>query len=112
MRKLISLLFVLGLVFGLTACEKGGDADSSKDNANAEKTAEAAADTVEVPQKGKEYDPSLPIEKFPKEAWVCDMGGKSHWAAMEKPEDGKCPVCNMMLSQAGGGEGDHGDHGH
>lgn len=59
---------------------------------------EGESEAVEVPEGGKEFDPSVSADRMPKGAWHCDMKGKVHYAAMEKG-DGECPVCGMDLVQ-------------
>jgi rubrerythrin len=74
--------------------EGEGHHHGEKGDESAEETA-----SVTVPKEGKEFDPAVSVDKLPKGAWHCNMGGKAHYAAMEKG-DGRCPVCNMMLSKA------------
>jgi rubrerythrin len=75
------------------AHEGEGHHHGQQGNESAEETA-----SVTVPKEGKEFDPAVSVDKLPKGAWACDMGGTAHYAAMEKG-DGRCPVCNMMLSK-------------
>lgn len=62
----------------------------------AEPPAEVA--TVDVTAAGTKLDPPVKPEQLPAGAWYCDMG-TVHWAAMEKPADGNCPLCGMKLKQ-------------
>lgn len=55
---------------------------------------------VEVAKEGTKFDPPVEREQIPEGAWYCDMG-TVHWASMEKPEDGRCPECHMMLKELG-----------
>ena len=138
-NRTITLLAIALLTVGMTAgCDKKSDSGASSDESkaqaeSAEKTEQnkekaddkkAAAEQkeekkadkeeaagVDVPKDGKKFKPSVKAAQLPEGAWHCDMKGKAHYAAMQKPEEGKCPVCNMKLVQAGAGSG-HGDKGH
>ena len=77
--------------------EHAGAADEEKGDED-EADEKEKAEMVEVPDDGKEFDPSIKASQVPKGAWHCDMDGKVHYAAMKKG-DGKCPVCNMKLTQ-------------
>lgn len=111
------LMICIALSLGFTACDKNNEdaaADSPTEQANtqpaekaaetetAEKTAEQAesepAEKIELAAAGAKLDPSVKPEQLPEGAWYCDMG-TVHWAAMEKPEDGKCPECGMALKE-------------
>lgn len=114
------------LFFTLTAlviagCDGGGSNESTDETAQQEQADEshhhdegehregehqhgehhASADeskAVEVPDEGKEFDPSVSADQVPEGAWHCDMNGEVHYAAMEEG-DGECPVCGMDLVQ-------------
>ncbi len=120
MRKLIlHTMLATGLLFA--ACDKQEEAAEEKaeaveeageakaealeDKAEAvEEAAEEKADAIEDGEKieltaeGGKLDPPVKPERLPAGAWYCDMG-TVHWAATEKPEDGKCPLCGMALKQ-------------
>lgn len=77
---------------------------------------------VSVEAKGSAFDPPVQATRLPEGAWYCDMG-TVHWAAMEKPADGKCPTCSMPLKQFSASKleaqkqnaveaHEHDDHGH
>ena len=53
---------------------------------------------LHIADDGTRFDPPVPKEKIPNEAWACVMGGKVHYAAMKKG-NGECPVCGMNLVQ-------------
>lgn len=53
---------------------------------------------VHVDQDGTKFDPAVSKDKIPDEAWACVMGGKVHYASMNKG-NGKCPICGMKLQQ-------------
>lgn len=74
------------------------ESDESGDKEAGGKADKENAKTVEVPDDGKKFEPSVAASKMPKGAWHCNMDGKVHYAAMKKG-DGKCPVCNMKLKQ-------------
>lgn len=115
------ILSILCLALALTAfgCDKKQAEEPAQDEANAEAPAEEAAEEAEAPAEekaegdkieadelkkvevakaGQKFDPAVQAEQLPAGAWYCDMG-TVHWAAMEKPEGGKCPECNMALKQ-------------
>lgn len=120
MNTVTKILLALALVFAASACDKGAEGNaeaSTTETAAAEAPEEPAeepaegegeegatdeAATIEVPAAGQKFDPPVKPEQIPAGAWYCDMG-TVEWAAMEKPEDGKCPVCGMMLKQKPGG---------
>lgn len=151
-RILMTVCFILSVA--VVGCDKTSSAAEDKDEARAEAPADKAedeggeaeegepedeeeadeedpAEKVEVAKGGTEFDPAVEPEQLPDGAWYCDMG-TVHWAGMDKPDDGKCPVCGMKLKQfdpetraehedsaveAGGDhghahEGDEGDHSH
>lgn len=114
----ITMSFVLLSIPGLGACgtkpasepaatsvpaqespEGSGKASASDDTA-ATHTDEASA-TVQVAREGTKFDPATKPEQIPDGAWMCEMGGTVHYAAMEQG-DGKCPTCGMALKQKGG----------
>lgn len=120
MKTRILMILCLALSLAAFGCEKK-EADHGHDEAKAEEPAaeekaddkkaeaepkeeakeeEAAKDLekVEVAKAGTKFDPAVQAEQMPAGAWYCDMGDV-HWAAMEKPESGKCPECNMALKQ-------------
>ena len=71
-----------------------------------------AEGTVQVKSSGTRYDPPVKASEIPAGAWMCEMGGKVHYAAKERG-DGKCPVCSMKLVQKGKpAEHDHSGHDH
>ena len=134
MNTLTKTLLALFLVVSVSACDKSADGDGAAattetaaaetpGEATDEPTGEPAAENegatdevamIEVPAAGQKFDPPVKAEQIPAGAWYCDMG-TVEWAAMEKPDDGKCPVCGMMLKQKPGAakEGAAGDgHGH
>ncbi|MGM0557226.1 MAG: hypothetical protein ACQEVA_12660 [Myxococcota bacterium] len=123
MKKLFTLLVIAVFATAAVGCEKneessaegqeqteaeteGEEAEAEKAEAPEEQPAETedeAADgekvaMVEVPADGKEYDPAVEKSRIPADTWICDMG-TVHWAAKEKPEDGKCPICGMQLKK-------------
>ena len=55
--------------------------------------------TVEVTDNGTKFDPAVAKSKIPDGAWACVMGGKVHYASMEKGK-GECPLCGMDLQKA------------
>lgn len=152
MKKHI-LIACIALSLGFTACDKSKDAaaDSPAEPTTATQPAEepteepaeqpdeakeAPAEKIELTAAGAKLDPPVKPEQLPDGAWYCDMG-TVHWAATEKPEDGKCPVCGMALKQYAAadhaaqkdkaieakpddhghehgeeGDHDHGEHGH
>ena len=57
---------------------------------------------VDVPKGGKEFEPSVDVEKFPEGVWYCPMG---EWAQHEEG-DGQCPICGMNLKKKEGDEKD------
>lgn len=123
MKKLFTLLVIAVFATAALGCEKKEDSASDKsettesaaddEEATAEK-AEAPDDDpadeeeeagegeelamVEVSAEGKEFDPAVEKSRIPDNTWICDMG-TVHWAAKEKPEDGKCPVCGMKVTE-------------
>lgn len=109
--RLPSALFVLLFVAAswLAGCDSKKDAPAQPESAPTAATEEPLGEAVdldklpkvEVPENGIEFNPSIPIAQLPDGAYTCDMGGLSHWSAMHKPEDGKCPVCHMDLIQVG-----------
>ncbi len=80
-----------------TAAAQPAPEAKKADEKPAEKKAEKLA-LVEVTKEGNKLDPAVNPEQVPAGAWYCNMGGKVHYAAMDKG-DGHCPVCHMMLSQ-------------
>mgnify|MGYP006292964593 CR=1 FL=1 len=122
MKARMLMIVCLVLSVAVVGCEKKSSGDAKKDEAKAEEPAEkteekaeeeegsaeaeedeaaeedAPAEKVEVAKGGTKFDPAIEPEQLPEGAWYCDMG-TSHWAAMEKPEDGKCPECGMKLKQ-------------
>ncbi len=54
--------------------------------------------TVDVPEKGKEFEPAITTDQLPDGAWHCNMKGSVHYAAMTKG-NGECPVCGMDLEK-------------
>lgn len=138
-----NITLALALVFATaitTGCEKkegsehghehGENGHEHKEEVNTTPPAESTPEVettptakVEVAAKGQKFDPAIKPEQLPSGAWYCDMG-TVHWAATEKPENGKCPECGMMLKQYDPGahakqkekaveaDHDHGDHEH
>ena len=108
MKRVLMLTLAALLSTTLIGCESSSKNDSSKSTAeSADKEAssesgdkQASSDDgqVDVPTDGKEFDPAVEKQQLPEGAWICDMD-TVHFAAMEKPEDGKCPVCGMPLEQ-------------
>ncbi|QDG49491.1 hypothetical protein FIV42_01675 [Persicimonas caeni] len=84
--------------------QKAGDDEEAKpeeakqEEAKQEEAKQGELEQVEVAKAGQKFDPAIQAEQLPAGAWYCDMG-TVHWAAMEKPEGGKCPECNMALKQ-------------
>ena len=138
MKTLKFALICTALIFGAFGCDKPAEkpaeaeaeAEAPAANAEAEKApeeeepaadakpAEAPAAKIEISAAGQKLDPPVKPEQLPAGAWYCDMG-TAHWAAMDKPDDGKCPECNMALKQmaaapagekADGHDHAHGDH--
>jgi hypothetical protein len=72
--------------------------DHEGHNHTASSTATPSADKVEIADAGSKFDPAVDAERIPDEAWACVMGGKVHYASMQKG-DGVCPVCGMKLNQ-------------
>ena len=69
------------------------------------------ADSIEVPEDGKEFEPGIPPDKVPEGVWYCPMD-PSHWA-QGKQGNGECPICGMNLKQKGDSGGGNGhDHSH
>lgn len=98
------LILLFAAACWLTGCEKKPDAVSPTSPAEEPIGEPVDLDKlpkVEVPDDGIEFNPSIPIAQLPDGAFTCDMGGLSHWSAMHKPADGKCPVCHMDLIQVG-----------
>lgn len=120
MRKLFTLLIVAIFATATLGCEKNQDSSDKSDESSASesKTQKAEAEKaekaeepdedeaetgdkvamVDVPNDGKEFDPAVEKSRVPGDTWICDMG-TVHWASKEKPEDGKCPICGMQLSE-------------
>jgi hypothetical protein len=123
MKARILTILCLALTLVAVGCDKEQADDHAHDEANAEAPAEETENTeekaaapaedkeegaekqeakeleqVEVAKAGQKFDPAIQAEQLPAGAWYCDMG-TVHWAAMEKPEGGKCPECNMALKQ-------------
>jgi rubrerythrin len=122
MKKFFALLTIAIFATATTGCEKNEDAptdgqeatrtQAEGDEATAEQEESDEAEgkpeqnadegekvaMVEVPAQGKEFDPAVEKSRVPDGVWICDMG-TVHWAAAEKPEDGKCPVCGMLLKK-------------
>lgn len=163
MKTTAKLFVALLMIFALAACENkaaSGDSHSHGEDGHAhgedghshshgedakakpaDTTAKAPTEElakVEIAEAGAKLDPAIKPAQLPEGAWYCDMG-TVHWAAMKKPEGGKCPECGMMLKQYNaakvkdqekkavpadahghdhdhdGGDGhshDHGEHGH
>lgn len=137
MLKRIATLVAIPLVFlaAFAGCDKSGSTEegskasaesADKETKEAEKKAAAKEESkeeakekeekadkkeklskVDVPEDGKEFDPSVKQAQLPAGAWHCNMKGDVHYAAMKKG-DGKCPVCNMKLVEYS--SGDHGSH--
>ncbi len=83
---------------------------------------EPSRQSVQVPEEGARFDPPIAASEVPDGTWMCDMGGKVHYASQAEG-DGKCPVCGMDLVQQDRGARKHGeahiehrmeadDHGH
>ena len=99
------LIMIALLFFG---CEKDATSDVEPKTNDAVETKEKTEkpENVEQPATGKvalskagqKFDPAIKPEQLPAGAWYCDMG-TVHWAAVDKPADGKCPECGMMLKQ-------------
>src|SRR5690554_680745 len=97
-----AILFLsLALSLAAFGCDKKDAQEPAKAEAadKAEETPEKLA-MVEVAKTGTKFDPPVEREQIPEGAWYCDMG-TVHWASMEKPEDGRCPECHMMLKELG-----------
>ena len=125
-RRVLTLIIASIAALALTACDSSKSSEKSaehdpahqgqehhshegeghdhahegEEHHHGEEADESAEETasVTVPKEGKEFDPAVSVDKLPEGAWACDMGGTSHYAAMQKG-DGRCPVCNMMLSK-------------
>ncbi len=95
-------LLVLGLGLLLGCSQGSAPAPTPEAATTATPTVAAtstpAADMVEVAKDGTRFDPPVPKEKIPNDAWACVMKGTVHYASMEKGE-GKCPTCGMNLAQ-------------
>ncbi len=123
MKKFKTILLCGALLVGGAACEKNADATgegepSAEAPAEEEATEAAEAEEKEAPAEeeegaeemekvelaaaGAKFDPAIKPEQLPDGAWYCDMG-TVHWAAAEKPEDGKCPECGMALKEYSAG---------
>mgnify|MGYP006304976241 FL=1 len=122
MKKLFTLLTIAVFATAAFGCEKNDDnasadekatesssdekAESDEADEPAEEPAEEQAEAEEgddsgpvaLTAEGKEFDPAVEKSRIPDGAWICDMG-TVHWAASEKPEDGKCPICGMQLKK-------------
>ena len=125
LNKALSILVFLG--FGLLSsnCDKKAPPTNTAKSTKAEpksakasdkKTDEAGSETVTVAQTGTKFDPSIKLDTLPEGAWACVMGGKVHYARLEKG-DGKCEICKMDLLEHRKGntqkeEHDHDDHQH
>jgi hypothetical protein len=104
------------------ACDKPGEAQDPIEPKVAQQqstipTAAVAADTnaqpttdkVSVAKDGTRFDPPVSSDSIPDGAWMCDMNGKVHYAALDK-KDGKCPRCSMVLVHKGADGKMHDDH--
>lgn len=96
-RKAVILLVAVLLATGAGvayACQCGttGDTQQSFDQVADD------APQVKVDRQGTKFAPPVKAQQIPTDAWMCDMMGKVHYAALEKG-DGNCPVCNMKLLQ-------------
>lgn len=113
MKRLNLFCLTVVLAFVVTSCDKRSDAEASADTtAEAEQTApeefesgsepgetvNEPVEKVELAAGGQAFDPAIQPEQLPEGAWYCDMG-TVHWAAMAKPDDGKCPECGMALKK-------------
>lgn len=68
-----------------------------------------APGTIQVARDGTKFDPAVQTGQIPKGAWMCEMGGTVHYAAMERG-DGKCPICGMALQHKAGTHAQHEKH--
>jgi rubrerythrin len=122
MKKLFTLLTIAVFATAAIGCDKteesstkdeekttteSTDETAEADKADESKTSDDEGDEaqenekvamVDVPAEGKEFDPAVEKSRIPDGTWICDMG-TVHWAAQEKPEDGKCPICGMQLTK-------------
>lgn len=107
MRNMIMTILAVILAVTLVGCseppssvteERTTAAQEVHDDHATPSTATPSADKVEVGAAGTKFDPSVDAKRIPDEAWACVMGGKVHYASMQKG-DGTCPVCEMKLIQ-------------
>lgn len=100
MNQKLILTTLLGLGLGLLlGCAQGSSPESATTSSpTVAATSAPATDLVEVAKDGTKFDPPVPKEKIPHDAWACVMKGTVHYASMEKGE-GKCPTCGMNLTQ-------------
>ena len=105
MRTIIPITLFVSL-FAL-GCDKPAEQPPTEPPPSAEAPAEtppvveAPAEVgakVELAAAGQKFDPAIQPEQLPDAAWYCDMG-TVHWAASDKPADGKCPECAMVLKE-------------
>ncbi len=90
-RAMLALALVLS-----AGC--GDSTQTSPSKPDSAKVGDAKPTSVEP--DGTRFDPAVDISAIPDGNWVCDMGGKVHYAA-GRPGDGKCPVCSMKLVRKG-----------
>ena len=129
LKKILSIAVLLSLGLLISGCEKKATNETTE-AIQAEPAVEAQPSTKEktvlptekvankkvvVAATGTKFDPSISPSQLPENAWACVMGGKVHYAKMEKG-DGKCEICKMNLSQQNTGakpkNGNHGEEGH
>jgi len=128
LNKALSITLLFSFLFFISACEKKASAQSEPEHAHKageehgkmehkddHKKGDSHGDhkmatMVKVSKTGTKFEPGIAPEELPDGAWACEMGGKVHYARMEKG-DGKCAICNMKLSEHHtGGDHEKGDH--
>lgn len=121
----LSILIFLGLGLLSSSCDKKGPPTETAKSTKVEPKAVKVADkkiengntgsdkakAITVAKTGTKFDPSIKPSELPDDAWACVMGGKVHYARMEKG-DGKCEICKMNLSQPNLAEAPKDDHAH
>ena len=81
----------------LVACDRNSVGSTA--TAAAATVTAAPSGPVDVPAKGKRFEPPVQASQLPGGAWYCDMG-TVHWAQLEEGSKA-CPLCKMDLKQKG-----------
>jgi ABC-type transport system substrate-binding protein len=99
MKKILTLLLLSSFALTVLGCTQPSDSgDPSTQVSATPASATPSADKVTVEATGTNFDPAVPKEQLPDEAWACVMGGTVHYATLTKG-DGKCARCKMDLHE-------------